>query len=93
MQILQKGQRHRTERDLEQLVPLIKSIQFFKERDIHEADFIEIVNSLHYEYMAPGSTVFDFGSSGDKFYIILQGLVQVLIPIANAAEIIEELNL
>lgn len=88
MQILQKGQRLRTERDLEQLVPLIKSIQFFRERDIQEADFTEIVHSLHYEYLPPDSYVFDFGSMGDKFYIILQGLVRVMVPIPHSADTI-----
>ncbi len=53
------------------LVPLIKTVQFFQEKDIKDADLSEIVSCLTYETRRPGDMVFDYGSTGDKFYIIL----------------------
>ncbi|CDW72769.1 UNKNOWN [Stylonychia lemnae] len=80
IRILQKGQRTRNEKDLEHLVPLIKEIQFFKERDIKDQDFVEIVSCLTYENFKMGDTVFEWGTNGDKFYIIIEGHVSVMIP-------------
>ena len=70
-------------------MPLIKDIQFFKERDIKESDLNDIVQCLTYEYKNSMQKVFDYGTSlslipigsfGDKFYVILQGEVSVLVP-------------
>ena len=52
-------------------MPIVKQIQFFKERDIKNADYPEIISSMNYEFLKAGSVVFEYGSTGDKFYIIL----------------------
>eukprot|EP00347_Sterkiella_histriomuscorum_P021256 403334649 len=78
--ILQKGSRTRTDRDLQHLVPLIKEIQFFKERDIKDQDFVDIVSCLTYESCQAQDNVFEWDTNGDKFYIILEGVVSVMIP-------------
>ncbi len=62
--ILKKGFRSRTERDLEHLVPLIKTIQFFIERDIKDSDYTEIVSCLTYEFNRTNETVFEYGKLG-----------------------------
>lgn len=62
-----KGFRQRTEKDLEQLVPLIKTIQFFVEREIKDHDYTEIVSCLTYEYFKAGDIVFDYGKSTVTF--------------------------
>lgn len=60
---------------------MLRDIQFFKERgDVKESDFAEIGQCLTYEYFKKGSAVFEWGSVGDKFYIILQGIVGVQVP-------------
>jgi hypothetical protein len=43
-------------------VPLIKTIGFFKERDIKDTDFSDIVSCLTYEYFQTGSNVFEWGN-------------------------------
>lgn len=63
-------------------MPFFKEIQFFKERDIKEADYADIANCLTYEYKNTNQTLFEYGtiifqkwlcigSYGNNFYIIL----------------------
>jgi len=62
----------RTADDVEKLLPLIREIDFFKERDIKkDHEMIEIANGLEYMNMKRGKMIFDHGSLGDMFYIIL----------------------
>lgn len=100
--ILRKPQRHRTERDLQRLLPLVKTIKFFRDflsmetvaaNDQAESDrnLREIVSCLTYEFLPKECNVFEYGkrstfthsileSRGDKFYILLDGEVRVLVP-------------
>lgn len=80
MKILNKPNKGKSDEDLAELVPIIKTIQFFKDRDIKDADYPEIISSMNYEFCPAGHDVFEYGSYGEKFYIILQGEVKVIIP-------------
>jgi CRP-like cAMP-binding protein len=40
----------------------------------------EVAKVLTYEHFKKGTNVFDWGSFGDKFYIILRGKVSVMVP-------------
>ncbi len=40
----------------------------------------EVAKVLNYENFKKGSNVCEWGSFGDKFYIILRGRVSVLVP-------------
>ena len=53
----------RTDRDLDSVVPVLKSIAFFKERNITDADLSEIATQLSHEQVLAGDLVFDFGKS------------------------------
>ncbi|CDW86844.1 cyclic nucleotide-binding domain containing protein [Stylonychia lemnae] len=77
--ILKKNPEFRTEKDLNNLAPLIKEIQFFKQRNIEGAHLNDICMELRYEYLQAGDFVFYQGDYGDRFYVILRGKVQVLI--------------
>lgn len=55
----------RTEADLEKLVPLIKEIEFFRDRDIKDHDFPDIVSCLTYEHLPAGSSVFEYGKKNN----------------------------
>ena len=61
MHILNRRPDQRTNQDIETLNPLIKSIEFFKEKEIKENDLNEIANVLKYEYHRNNNLVFDFG--------------------------------
>jgi hypothetical protein len=59
---LNKPSKGRTDKDLEELVPLIKKIVFFKEREIKDGDFPDIVSCLTYEFFKAGKEVFEYGN-------------------------------
>ena len=60
---------------------MIQEIEFFKSKtDIRLSDFSTICLNLEYEYYKKNQIVFDYGSYGNKFYIIIKGKVSVLIP-------------
>lgn len=54
---------------------MIKKIKFFQEREIPPENYTLLAQALQYEFGRRGEIVFDKGSIGDKFYIILQGKV------------------
>jgi hypothetical protein len=61
--ILTKPVKRRTDDDLsEALLPLLRDIQFFREREnIKEGDFNEIGQCLTYELIKKGQNVFEWG--------------------------------
>lgn len=61
-------------------MPMIKGIKFFKDQNIQENDLPEIAQGLNYEYIQRGQDVFEYGSIGEKFYMIMEGEVSVMIP-------------
>ncbi len=81
-------------RDFESsLVPLLRTIQFFKERKLKDRDLLEICKRLKHQSMGPGQCIINagiyrnhvlkskIGEFGDKFYIVLKGRVSVNVPI------------
>lgn len=59
---MEKPSATRSHDDIEILVSLISTIDFFNERDIADSDFPEIVSCMTYEHMEAGSTVFEYGN-------------------------------
>lgn len=78
--ILTKAPNVRTAEETEILVSLIKKIQFFVDREVRKSDWPEIVQALCYETVPAGQNVFDYGTLGNKFYIILTGKCSVMLP-------------
>ena len=76
---MKKNPEYRTEKDLLNLAPLIKEIQFFKQRNIEGNHLNDICLELRHEFLPAGEFVFRQGDYGDRFYVILSGQVQVLI--------------
>ena len=58
----------------------MKQIKFFKEREIPDKYYLDIAKSLTYLKLPEKSIVFEYGTLGDLFYIILEGKVKILIP-------------
>lgn len=73
--ILAKQASARTKTELAQIEPMIKNIKFFSDREIESDSYSLLANALQYEFGKRGEIVFEKGSIGDKFYIILIGEV------------------
>jgi CRP-like cAMP-binding protein len=72
----------RSATDIQALLNFTADIKFFKqlnEENSSEAH-LKCCRFMHYEYAAADAMLFDFGNSGDKFYVILDGTVKVLVP-------------
>ena len=48
--------------------------------NLSDLQFTKILKKMQYEFFPAGSKVFNFGENGDKFYMIIEGGVQILIP-------------
>ena len=81
--VLEKSADKRTKDEIELLVVLIKNLNFFKEREIKEKYYPEIVSWLKLQKFSADETVFEKGSIGETFYIIIKGSVKVLGPNKN----------
>jgi CRP-like cAMP-binding protein len=57
------------------LFQCLNKIKFFADREIPADSYNLIANALQYEFFRKGDIVFEKGSIGDKFYIILHGEV------------------
>jgi hypothetical protein len=71
--VLKKHPLKRTEEDVEMVIPYMKEVKFFKDRDIKALDYPDIVNALSYEHFKDGQCIMQWGELGDKFYILLKG--------------------
>jgi hypothetical protein len=58
IEILKKPAKHRTEQDLDRVIPYMQDVQFFKEREIKAQDFPDIVDALKYEYFEGDEVIF-----------------------------------
>lgn len=90
--ILEKPTDKRSEEEVEHLVSLIKNLNFFKERDIKEKYYPEIVACLKLQKVRSGSTVFEKGSIGETFYIIIKGTTSVIGPNKSKIEKIKKIK-
>lgn len=63
------------------LLPYVKGIKYFSEKpEINENDYLFICEHVRYEFFPEGKNVIQVGEYGDKFYVIIEGEVQVLVP-------------
>lgn len=88
--VLKKDSKQRTKKDCEKTVPHLKKIKFFQEREIPDKNYLDIAQCLTYIKLPQGAIVFEYGTFGDLFYIILKGSVSVLIPNKEKMEKIEK---
>ena len=48
--------------------------------NLNDEQFLKILKKMKYEYHAAGHKIFNYGEVGDKFYMIIEGGVQIMIP-------------
>ena len=78
--VLEMPNDKRSDKDIELLVVLIKHLEFFKERNIREKHYPEIVACLKLQQYKNGEIVFNKGDEGKLFFVIIKGTVSVLLP-------------
>lgn len=79
-EVLSKPFYQRTQDEIERVAAFLKTIKFFKERNLKEKDLHELVLAFKLESMEVDEDVMQCGDRGYTFYIILSGQVKVLIP-------------
>ena len=90
---MKKPPEQRKAGEIECLMPFIKQIRYFSDKpEIKENDYIFICEHLTYECYTPNKNIICVGKEywiltymmigeyGDKFYVILEGQVSVLVP-------------
>lgn len=90
--MLKKHPLKRTEEDVEMVIPYMKEVKFFKDRDIKAMDYPDIVNALSYEHFNDSQCIMQWGELGDKFYILLKGQVGVLVPTGRIKDSRDQMN-
>ena len=78
--ILLKKPEDRTDYEIRDVMPLLRGIKFFKDQNIDTTDLTDVVQGLTYDFFPRGKEVFEYGSIGEKFYMILEGEVSVMVP-------------
>jgi CRP-like cAMP-binding protein len=80
--ILKLSPKTRTLMDIKALIDFTCQIEFFKEliEENSPEAHLKCCQHMLYECIPKKSIVFDFGDKASKFYVILKGSVQVLVP-------------
>lgn len=80
--VLSKARARRNEKDLELLRVGLMNHNFFQKmkRQIHQELYMKLFEEIEFEEFEQFETIFEFGDKGDKFFIILDGEVFILIP-------------
>lgn len=77
LRILKKDLASRTEQELSALVEAFQDTTFFKQLD--DEAMRQVCKAIVAERYHVGDTIFEEGDSGDKFYIVLSGRVEVIV--------------
>ena len=70
----------RTHRENHLLASILKNVQFFRERNLSETELLQVAQALRYEHFGEGETIFEHGTFGNTFYIIIEGGAKVFMP-------------
>jgi CRP-like cAMP-binding protein len=81
--ILNKPSNSRTGEDIREIAAQIYNIKFFESLRENKPVFGECCAYLTYECFGPDEFIFKLGDYGDKFYILIQGEVSVLVPVKS----------
>ena len=73
-----RHQRHAS--DYKHIGEILKQVSFFKQRNLKDVDFWEIISGLQHKQISEGTAACRYGEVGDTFYIILKGQCSVWLP-------------
>ena len=64
-------------------MPLVKDLPFFRERGLKDTAITDTFRFMHLKESNEGDLVIEYGTSGDEFYVLLEGECEVLVPDQN----------
>ena len=80
---MQKKKHHRTDDDITQLMESFNKLKFFRDlknlQKLSEHEERELMQCLSFEKYKKDEKVFEYGDSGQKFYIMFKGVCSVYI--------------
>ena len=59
---------------------MVKNLPFFKDRGLKNTAIAETLSLMNYKEVKKDEFVIEYGQTGDEFYLILEGEVEVLVP-------------
>lgn len=65
---------------INKLVPLVKDLPFFRERGLKDTAISDTLRLMNYKDGEEGELIIEYGTTGDEFYVLLDGECEVLIP-------------
>jgi hypothetical protein len=80
---LAKGVMDRTTADNRLLADFFAEASCFKELDINKNDLYRVVQKMEFKQAVTNEVLFKIGDSGDYFYILIYGKVQLYLPNAE----------
>lgn len=70
----------RTEEEIDNLISVIKDIDFFKKRtDLNYSDLRDLAQTFTHQTNQKGEILCEYGDIADKFYVVLFGQVSVIV--------------
>ncbi|CAI2361678.1 unnamed protein product [Moneuplotes crassus] len=91
--ILNKPSSQRSHKDNEKTASVIRNLKFIKEQNMPDKNLLDLAQCMDLLEIKEGDLVFDYGTEGDLFYIILSGVVSILIPDKKSGERTRKLSI
>ena len=67
--------------ELKLLIEFIKEVDFIKSQfNINQDDLQFVCQNIQYEFSRKGETIIEYNTIGDKFYILIEGIIGILVP-------------
>lgn len=80
IEVLRQPVKNRKPHELSKLVPFLKNVPFFRDRELQDTAITETLSLMTFKEMEADDFVIEYGTFGDEFYVILDGECEVLVP-------------
>ena len=92
VEFLSMPTRARTAFQVNGIVPVVKNLPFFKDRGLKQQAIADTLSLMTYKEVKQDEFVIEFGTTGDEFYLILDGECEVLVPSQDQMTEFKQIN-
>ena len=92
IEVLAAPQKTRSAKEVRDLVPHAKKLEFFEERNLSDQSIGDVLALMSLKEMKKDEFILQQGETGDEFFFILEGQCEVLVPQKEDRELLEEVN-